>query len=60
MTSVWSTETSSKVDSIPPWNPVNGGAAMTSSNNKVADIPSTLEPTQFPLGFLLFAAFKFF
>ena len=52
MTSVWSTEASSNMDSAVSWNPVQGGTAMTSSNNKVADIPSALEPTQFPLGLI--------
>ena len=57
MTSVWSTESSSKVDSNVSWNPVIGGTAMTSSTNKVADIRPSLEPTQFPLG-LIFCCFQ--
>ena len=51
MASVWSTEASSNIDSAVTWNPVMAGAAMSSGGNKVADIPSSLEPTQFPLGF---------
>ena len=52
MSSVWSTEASSNADATVSWNPVKSGTAMTSATNKVADVQSSLEPTQFPLGFI--------
>ena len=57
MTSVWSTESSSKMAPGVSWNPAIGGAAIGSGTNKVADVRPSLKPTQFPLGFN-FAAFN--